>query len=84
MKPILDNLIIEPEEASSVLKTEGHATTAIVKWVGPGEVGFDALRAPMEVAVGDRILFDPQAVAEVHLKGEILHYIKMRNVIAVL
>lgn len=84
LQPILDNVIVEPEEMSTVLKTEGHTTVAKVIAVGRGGIDIMGKRIPMDVKAGDRILFDPRSIFQVNYKDKEIHYIKDRDIIAIL
>lgn len=70
IRPIHGQILVRQDKtqerrASGLYIPQGHRDTypdlATVLAVGPGEIGNDGNRIPMEVVVGDRILFTRRA-----------------------
>lgn len=72
-----NGLIIIPENARK--KTGVGSVVA----VGPGAVGRDGARIPMETAVGDRVLFNAELGHDVTVDGETLTLLSEDAVIGV-
>jgi chaperonin GroES len=89
IKPLSDYVVAEPEEApsktASGLYLPGGAAekpkVAKVIAVGPGKVGDDNERVPMEVKAGDRILYS-YTTTEVKIDGKSYLLIKEESILA--
>jgi chaperonin GroES len=85
MKPLADRVVIKPAPAEE--KTKGGIIlpdTAKEKPVigeivaaGPGKVSDDGKKIPMEVKVGDKVLYGKYSGTEVTVEGE--EYLIMRE-----
>ncbi len=84
MIPIQDTVIFEPQELTSILKTSGQTNLGTVAAVGKGGYDYQGVRIPMEVKEGDTILFPPPAVSVMKLRDKDIHFIKERDIIAIL
>lgn len=77
LAPTGDRILIKPVEAESttasgliipdVAKEQG--TTAHVVAVGPGRVESGIVRAPMEVSVGDEVIFAKYSGVKIDVEG---------------
>ena len=71
--------IVIPDTADKEKPQEG-----VVKAVGPGKLLEDGSRAPMEVKVGDRVLFSKYAPDEIKVDGEELLILNEEDVKAII
>ncbi len=91
LKPLGDNLIVKPqkeEEKNSgiVVPEEGKdkmPEKGEVVAVGPGRVLENGNRLPMNVKVGDKIMFKKYTTEEVKIDGEEYLVVAESNVVAV-
>lgn len=90
VKPLGDRVVIKRLEAEEKTKS-GIVLTGTAKEkpqeaevvaVGPGAV-VDGSRVPMEVKVGDKVLFSKYAGTEVKLDGEEYTILKQDDILAV-
>ncbi|MDB5186224.1 MAG: 10 kDa chaperonin GroES [Candidatus Saccharibacteria bacterium] len=92
IQPLADYVVAKQEEVptrtASGLYLPDKATekpkVAIVLAVGPGRVGDDNERIPVEVSVGDRIVYGGYSTTEVKVDGEEYLLIKEENIFAIL
>ena len=85
MKPLADRVIIKPSEAEEksrggiILPDTAKEKPVIgeVVAVGPGKVSDDGKKVPMEVKVGDKVLYGKYSGTEVTVEGE--EYLIMRE-----
>jgi chaperonin GroES len=85
IKPLADRVVIKPEVAEE--KTKGgiilpdtakeKPVIGTVVAVGPGKKGDDGKIQPMEVKVGDKVLYGKYSGTEVTVDGE--EYLMMRE-----
>ncbi len=85
IKPLADRVVIKPAEAEE--KTKGgiilpdtakeKPVKGEVVAVGPGKTTEDGKRVPLEVKVGDQVLYGKYSGTEVTLNGE--EYLIMRE-----
>jgi chaperonin GroES len=85
IKPLADRVVIKPEVAEE--KTKGgiilpdtakeKPVVGTVIAVGPGKKGDDGKIQPMEVKVGDKVLYGKYSGTEVTVEGE--EYLIMRE-----
>jgi chaperonin GroES len=85
MKPLADRVVVRPLEAEE--KTAGglyipdtakeKPQQGEIMAVGPGKVGDDGKKIPMEVKVGDKILYGKYSGTEVRVDNE--DYLIMRE-----
>lgn len=91
LKPLADFVVAEQEEAitktASGLYLPDNAAekpkTAKVLAVGPGKVGDDNKRIPVEVKVGDKVVYKSYSTTEVKIDGKEYILIKEDDIIAV-
>ncbi|MBN1446530.1 MAG: co-chaperone GroES [Bacteroidetes bacterium] len=92
LKPLADRVIVRPLEAEE--KTAGGLyipDTAKEKpqqgeivAVGPGKVGDDGKNIPMEVKVGDKVLYGKYSGTEVHSGEEDLLIMRENDIFAII
>jgi chaperonin GroES len=85
IKPLADRVVIKPSEAEE--KTKGgiilpdtakeKPVVGEIVAVGPGKVADDGKKVPMEVKVGDKVLYGKYSGTEVTIEGE--QYLIMRE-----
>jgi chaperonin GroES len=85
LKPLSDRIVIKPAPAEE--KTKGgiilpdtakeKPVVGEVVAVGPGKVTDDGKKVPMEVKVGDKVLYGKYSGTEVTVEGE--EYLIMRE-----
>jgi chaperonin GroES len=85
LKPLSDRIVIKPAAAEE--KTKGgiilpdtakeKPVVGEVVAVGPGKVTDDGKKVPMEVKVGDKVLYGKYSGTEVTVEGE--EYLIMRE-----
>ncbi|MBC7242172.1 MAG: co-chaperone GroES [Anaerolineae bacterium] len=91
LKPLADRIVVKPLEQEE--KTPGgiilpetakeKPQEGEVLAVGPGRMGEDNKRIPMEVKVGDIVLFAKYAGTEVKIKDEKYLILKESDVLAI-
>ena len=85
MKPLADRVVIKPSEAEEkprggiILPDTAKEKPVIgeVVAVGPGKVSDEGKTVPMEVKVGDKVLYGKYSGTEVTVEGE--EYLIMRE-----
>jgi len=92
LKPLADRVVVKPSEAEE--RTKGGIIvpdTAKEKpvWgeviaVGPGRVSDDGKQIPMEVKVGDRVLYGKYSGTEVTIDGEELLIMRESDIFAIM
>jgi chaperonin GroES len=85
MKPLADRVVIKPSPAEE--KTKGgiilpdtakeKPVVGEVVAVGPGKIADDGKKIPMEIKVGDKVLYGKYSGTEVTVDGE--EYLIMRE-----
>ena len=91
IKPLGEYVVAQQEEAESKTasglylpdKAQEKPKIAKVLAVGPGKVGDDNERIPMEVKVGDRIIYGGYSTTDVKVDGVEYLLIKEENIYAV-
>ena len=89
--PLADYVVAQQEEAETKTasglyipeKAQEKPKTAKVLAVGPGRVTDDGKRVPLEVKVGDRIIYGGYSNTEIKLVGEEYVLIKEENIYAI-
>jgi chaperonin GroES len=92
LKPLADYVVAEQDEvrnktASGLLLPEGATEkpkVATVLVVGPGAIGDDNERVPMQVKAGDKIVYGGYSTNEVKVGDKTYLLIKEENIYAVL
>lgn len=90
IQPLSDYVVAEPEVAAtktaSGLYLPDNATekpkTAVVVAVGPGKVGDDNERVPMELKVGDRIVYKGYSTTDVKVGNKDYIIVREEDVLA--
>jgi chaperonin GroES len=92
LKPLADRVVVRPSKAEE--KTKGGIIvpdTAKEKPVwgeviaaGPGRVSDDGKQIPMEVKVGDRVLYGQYSGTEVTIDGEELLIMRESDIFAIM
>jgi chaperonin GroES len=85
MKPLADRVVIKPSEADETTKggiilpdtAKEKPVIGEVVAIGPGKVSDDGKKVPMEVKVGDKVLYGKYSGTEVTVEGE--EYLIMRE-----
>jgi len=91
LKPLADRLVVKPLEqeektASGIILPETakeKPQEGEVLAVGPGSVGDDNDRIPMDVKVGDIVLFAKYGGTEVKIQGEKYLILRESDVLAI-
>ena len=92
IKPLHDRILVKRLEEKEVKKggiiipdtAKEKPQEGEVIAVGPGKVGDDGERLPMDVKVGDKILFGKYSGSEVKLKDEEFLIFKEEDVLGIL
>ena len=92
IKPLHDRILVKRLEEKEVKKggiiipdtAKEKPQEGEVIAVGPGKVGDDGKRLPMDVKVGDKILFGKYSGSEVKLKDEEFLIFKEDDVLGIL
>ena len=92
IKPLGDRILVEPAEEKEVKKggiiipdtAKEKPQEGKVVAVGPGKVGDDGKREPVEVKAGDRILFSKYAGAEIKIDGVGHIFMRQEDILGVL
>ncbi len=85
IKPLADRVVIKPSEAEERTKggiilpdtAKEKPVVGEVVAVGPGKVADDGKKVPLEVKVGDKVLYGKYSGTEVTIEGE--QYLIMRE-----
>ncbi len=91
LKPLADRLVVEPSKqeemtASGLVLPETakeKPQQGTVLAVGPGRRDDDGKRIPMDVAVGDTVLFAKYSGTEIKLEGDKLLILKESDILAI-
>ena len=91
IKPLEDRLVIQAVEAEQTTKSglvipetaKEKPQEGLVVAVGPGRVDDNGNRVPIDVAVGDKVIFSKYGGTEVKYGGEDLLILSARDVLAV-
>ena len=91
LKPLADRVLVKPDEAeqktASGLYIASNAQEkpqrGTIVAVGAGKVNDKGERIPMDVKVGDKVLYSKYGGTEVHFKGEEYLIVSARDLLAV-
>jgi chaperonin GroES len=91
LKPLGDRVVIKPSPKEEVTKSgliipdtaKEKPQEGMVVAVGPGKLDEDGKRMPMDVAVGDKVLYAKYAGTEVKLEGEEHLIVKETDILAI-
>lgn len=89
-KPLFDRVVVDPQVQESVSKTgivlpqtsQEKPQVGVVVAVGDGE-NFDGVEGKMKVSVGDKVMFEKYAGAELKLEGKTYVVLRQIDVIGV-
>jgi chaperonin GroES len=92
LKPLGDRLVVKPSEREEMTKSgivlpdtaKERPQEGTVLAVGPGRTLDDGTREPMELSVGQKILFQKYAGTEFKLDEEDLLILSQKDILAVL
>lgn len=93
LKPLTDHIIVKPKKAEEVTASgiiipdsadKERPEQGEVISIGPGRVLENGSRSPMEVEVGQTVLFKKYSPDEVKLEGEKYLVIKFEDILAVI
>ena len=92
IKPLEDRLVIQAVEAEQTTKSglvipdtaKEKPQEGLVVAVGPGRVDDNGNRVPIDVAVGDKVIFSKYGGTEVKYGGEEFLILSARDVLAVI
>mgnify|MGYP001587560360 FL=1 len=92
LKPLGDHLVVKVTKEDKMTKSgivlpdtvdKEKQETGEVTAVGPGKLMDNGTRAPMDVSVGNKILFKKYALDEFKLDGEEFGTLQLSDVIAI-
>ena len=91
IKPLEDRIVVRPVEAEQVTASglvipdtaKEKPQEAEVIAVGPGRVDDKGVRIPVDVAVGDKVIFSKYGGTELKFNGEEYLVLSARDVLAV-
>lgn len=93
IKPLADRVVIEPLKAEEKTKSGIILPSSVDKerpeqgkviFVGPGKVGRDGKKVPMEVKKGDVVLFTKYGPSEIKIDGKEYLIAKEEDILAIL
>ena len=92
LKPLADRVVVEPIEREEVTASgiyvpetaKEKPQEGMIVAVGPGRKDEDGERIPMDVALGDRVLYAKYAGTEVKLDDKKLLILKESDILAIL
>jgi chaperonin GroES len=92
LKPLADRVVVKPSKAEE--KTKGgiivpdtaqeKPVTGEVIAVGPGRISDDGKRIPLEVKVGDMVMYNKYGHTEVTVEGEELLLMRESDIFAIM
>jgi len=91
LQPLEDRIVVRPAEAEETTASglvipdtaKEKPQQGEVLAVGAGRFGDDNDRIPMEVAVGDRVVYSKYGGTEITIEGEDLLILQARDVLAI-
>jgi chaperonin GroES len=91
LKPLGDRVVIKPSPKEEVTKSglvipdtaKEKPQEGIVLAIGPGKLDEDGKRLPMDVKVGDKVLYAKYAGTEIKLEGEEHLIVKESDILAI-
>ncbi len=91
IKPLEDRIVVKPVEAEQVTASglvipdtaKEKPQEAEVIAVGPGRVADKGVRIPVDVAVGDKVIFSKYGGTELKFDGQEFLILSARDVLAV-
>jgi chaperonin GroES len=91
LKPLADRMVVEPKEQEEVTASglvlpetaKEKPQQGTVLSIGPGRRDDDGNRVPMDVAVGDSVLYAKYAGTEIKIDGKKLLILKESDILAI-
>jgi chaperonin GroES len=91
LKPLGDRVVIKPSPKEEVTKSglvipdtaKEKPQEGMVLAIGPGKLDEDGKRLPMDVKVGDKVLYAKYAGTEIKLEGEEHLIVKESDILAI-
>jgi chaperonin GroES len=91
LQPLEDRIVVRPAEAEETTASglvipdtaKEKPQQGEVLAVGAGRFGDDNERVPMDVAVGDRVVYSKYGGTEITIEGEDLLILQARDVLAI-
>ena len=92
LRPLADRVVVEPLEEEQKTPTgvylpdtaQERPSRGLVLAVGPGRLGEDGKRVPLEVKEGDKVLFAKYAGTEVKVGDKELLVLKESDILAIM
>ena len=92
LKPLDDRIVVEPNEAEQTTASglvipdtaKEKPQEGEVLSVGPGRIDDNGQRVPLDVAVGDKVIYSKYGGTEVKYAGEEYLVLSARDVLAVI
>ena len=90
LRPTSDRVLIEPLEeipSSSIFIPEisrEKPTQGIVRQIGPGRTREDGVLIPVELCIGDKVIFQRYTAGEIKIEDKPMMLIRESEVIAIL
>jgi chaperonin GroES len=92
LRPLADRVVVEPLEEEQKTPTgvylpdtaQERPSRGLVLAVGPGRLGEDGKRIPLEVKEGDKVLFAKYAGTEVKVGDKELLVLKESDILAIM
>jgi chaperonin GroES len=92
LKPLEDRIVVKPGEAEEKTASgllipdtaKEKPQQGEVLAVGPGRIGDDNERVPMDIAVGDTVVYSKYGGTEITVDGQDVLILSARDVLAVL
>ncbi len=91
LKPLSDRVVIKPSPKEEVTKSglvipdtaKEKPQEGTILAIGPGRIDEDGKRLPMDVKVGDKVLYAKYAGTEVKIEGEEHLILKENDILAI-
>ena len=91
IKPLEDRILVEPQDAEQVTKSglvipdtaKEKPQEGEVVAIGPGRVDDNGNRVPLDVSVGDKVIYSKYGGTEVKYAGDEFLVLSARDVLAV-
>ena len=92
LKPLADRVVVEPIERDEVTASgiyvpetaKEKPQQGIVLSVGPGDRDEDGKRIPMDLSVGDKVLFAKYSGTEIKMDGKKLLILRESDILAII
>ncbi len=91
LQPLEDRIVVKAAEAEETTASglvipdtaKEKPQQGEVLAVGPGRIGDDNERVPMDISVGDRVVYSKYGGTEITIEGEDLLILQARDVLAI-